>query len=132
MKLKKQLNEIKKEDDLYFNGCFWIVAESFKDILIGNFKLEGIRYLVNDDGDEISETPVKAKIHQNVWENNYKNNYKCSYMYFPRGRVSHYKGITYININPKINTPEIIDKIFEYYDLNKELLKEKKNLGNEK
>ena len=32
----KQLNEVRKEDDIYFSGAFWIIADSFRDILINN------------------------------------------------------------------------------------------------
>lgn len=116
---KHILNEVRKEDDIYYDGCFWITADSFSDILDGKGKLEGIKYAVNFEGDETSKTPRKEKVHQSVWEKEYKNKYNKEYTYFPRGRVSQYMGKTYININPKINIPYIIDKIFEFYDLNR-------------
>lgn len=113
----KALNEIKKEDDFYFNGCFWIKANSFVDILNGNFELIGTRFLVNDSGEEVNGTSVSSKTHQNVWEKEFKDKYAVGYTFYPRGRVQHYRGKTWININSNINLPKVIDKIFQYYDL---------------
>lgn len=113
------LKETRKEDDSYFEGAFWIVADSVHEMLIGNFEIVGERLPTSFEGVRNRDREVKLQTHQNLWNEyglNYKNN---SYDYYPRGRASVYKGKAYININSICNTPKIIDKIREYYCVDK-------------
>lgn len=114
-----KLKEVRKEDDYYYNGCFWVVANSYRDILMGNFTLISDKYLVDYEGNELLKTDKKSKIHQDIWNRKYKNTYGVDYTYYPRGRVSFYKGEYFINITPKINLPEIIDKITKEYEISR-------------
>lgn len=52
-----------------------------------------------------------------MWEKQFKDKCAVGYTFYPRGRVQHYHGKTWININNNINIPKVIDKIFQYYDL---------------
>ena len=45
-----QLNEVRKEDDLYFIGPFWIIGKSVEDINNGNFSLICEKFLINWGG----------------------------------------------------------------------------------
>ena len=47
----KILNEVRKEDDLYYTGAFWIVADSFSDIIKGNFRIVGNKILTDYNGE---------------------------------------------------------------------------------
>lgn len=109
------LKETRKEDDSYFEGAFWIIANSVHEMLIGNFEIVGERLLTSFDGVRNRDREIKLQTHQNLWSV-YKADYENKpYDYYPRGRVSVYKGKAYININSICNTPKIIDKIREYY-----------------
>ena len=41
------LNEVRKEDDLYYTGAFWIIADAFTDIIRGNFRIIGNKILTD-------------------------------------------------------------------------------------
>lgn len=114
----KVLHEVRKEDDYYYKGAFWIIADSVSDILTNNFNIEGSKILCSYEGklDRTRETR-KNETHESVWK--YlapKYNY-VSYNYYPRGRVEVYNGVAYININSILNNPNIIDKIRQMYEI---------------
>lgn len=113
------LKEVRIECGSYFAGAFWIVADSVHEMLIGNFEIVGERLPTSFEGVRNRDREVKLQTHQNLCNGyglNYKNN---SYDYYPRGRVSVYNGKAYININSICNTPKIIDRIREYYCVDK-------------
>lgn len=107
----------KLKDNFYWNGCFWITANSFKDILLGNFELLVDKYLVDENGNEIDKRKRRDKTHKNIWYSKYKDIYLQEYTYYPRGRVQVYDKTVFININPKINIPKVIDEIYKQFDL---------------
>lgn len=116
----KKINDVRREDDQYYEGCFWIIANTFEDIIKNKFNIEYSKYLVNYEGTPSSDISRKDKVHQTIWNNSLKYKYDGKdYTYYPRGRVTVYNGKTYINITPKINLPYVIDKIFEIYDLDR-------------
>ena len=120
MKMKvSRINEGRFEDELYFNGCFWIIADSYKDILEGNFSIDGLRYLVDVNGNEVEKTPKASKVHQRVWSSMNSKYPDKSWTYYPRGRVSIYDKKVYINLNSRINLPLVIQSIINYYGLDK-------------
>lgn len=53
------LDEVRKEDDIYYQGAFWIVSNSVKDIKRGNFKVEGIQIPCDYSGKYLKS--VKSK-----------------------------------------------------------------------
>lgn len=88
-------------------------------MLIGNFEIVGERLLTSFEGVCNRDRGIKLQTHKKLW-NEYGLDYKNKpYDYYPRGRVSVYNGKAYININSICNTPKIIDKIREYYCVDK-------------
>lgn len=114
-----RLKESRIEDELYFNGCFWIIADSYRNILLGDFLIDGLRYLVDINGVEKEKTSKSSKVHEKVWNTISANYNNVSWKYYPRGRVSIHNGEVFINLNSKINLPQVIDKVIEYYGLEK-------------
>lgn len=117
MKIVK-LNESRKEDDLYFQGAFWLKANTFKDIMLGKFELlVGSKLLSNYSGEYVNTNQSKNSLtHKKLWDNVSDGH---SWTYYPRSRVSIYNGIAYIHLNSKCNSPAIIDKIISEYCLDK-------------
>lgn len=117
----KVLQEVRKEDELYYEGPFWIIGDSFKDILKGNFKLVFEKYACNYDGNSYNDTPKNNRTHKYVWnllkDSHYVKDKNVDYTYYPRGRVGIYNGTAFININSKCNTPKIISNIINEYNL---------------
>lgn len=112
---------VRKEDDLYYQGPFWIIAESFKDILRGDFKIIGEKYVCNYDGNYTDDkTSKNQKTHKYLWNNKYKLQYnQDDYTFYPRGKVSIYQGTAFIHINSRCNIPKVIDKIINDYNISK-------------
>lgn len=114
---------IRKEDDLYYEGPFWIIGESIKDIYKGNFSLVGLAVEVDYKGDYLDSRLKKkgATAHSKLWATNeYKEwNTQFEYDYFPRGRVRICEGEVYLHINSKMNTPRIINAVIQEYNLHK-------------
>ena len=117
----KILHEVRKEDELYYQGAFWLIANSFADIMRGNFSLLGNKLVSDFDGNIYDNSSKNSRSHQNLWKNKYKSelNSDKDYTYYPRGRVAIYKGVAYIHINSKCNTPKIIDTIINEYNIGK-------------
>lgn len=119
MKFKK-LNETKVEDDLYFKGPFWVIANSISDVLLGNCYPIGDKHLCTYEG-ELNRTRSTRKFetHETVWETMKHEYNNVSYKYYPGGRVEVYKGVAYININSILNTPKIIDTVRKEFGIEK-------------
>ena len=123
------LREIRKENDLYYQGAFWIEADSVIDIFRGNFSLIGIKLESDYNGNYLNLQRSKSSLtHSRIWKellNNLSNidfthKYKDEdYTYLPRGRVSIYNGIAFIHLNSKMNIPKVINKIVDEYNLHK-------------
>ena len=118
--MKKLVVGTRKEDELYYQGPFWIIADSFKDIHRGKFKLIGEQLLTDFSGNYINDVTSKSqKTHKKVWEV-YKSQYKdVDYTFYPRGRVAIYEGTAFIHINSKCNIPSVINAITDMYHLDK-------------
>ena len=124
----KVLNEIRKEDDNYFCGPFWIIANSFGDILGGNFQLESIKYLCDFSGNLINdETSKSQKTHEKIWKSLKPKYNGVGWKYYPRGRVMilpiygdnktfKFYDVT-VYIDKCIDTPEIRDYIEDEFRL---------------
>ena len=110
----------RKEDELYYQGPFWIIADSFKDILRGNFELLGEKLESDYNGNYIGQATSKSqKTHKKVWEKHSSKYNGVSYTYYPRGRVAIYQGIAFIHLNSRCNTPNVVDTIVRSYNLDK-------------
>lgn len=116
-----KITEVRKEDDLYYQGAFWIVANSFKDIMHGQFSLIGNKIPTDFNGNYLEEiTSKRALTHKKIWKEQYQKDYEGkSYTYFPRGRVGINNGTAYINVNSKCNTPNVINAVINEYNLSK-------------
>lgn len=118
----KVLHEIRKEDDMYFNGVFWVVADSVKDVLKGNFKLIGKKFPVNFEGEYYTKQPAKFMTHKHIWEDEFADKYNnVSFNYYPRLRCNVYQGQVFVNLHSLTNLPKVIDAITKecnYYKLN--------------
>ena len=108
IKESMQLNEVKKEDDLFFQGPFWVVGDSVIDIKNGNYTIEDYKVPCAFNGDILND---ENKTHSQIKPDDY--------MYYPRGRVGVYKGNAFININSILNQPDIINDIIDIFNLKK-------------
>ena len=115
-----QLNEIRKEDDLYLIGPFWLIGESVDNILNGNFIILSERFLADFEGNVIHRVPKAQFTHKGTWEMKYKNFYGVDYNYFPRGRISQKEGKAYLNIPDSINNPLITERLKKEFDIKKD------------
>lgn len=132
-----ELNEVRKEDDYYLNGNYWIIANSVSDILKGQYEIMGSKHYVDYSGKVVDESDYYTT-HQQAWNALYKDKYNVEYTYYPRGRVTLYKGKLYINTHSLVSNGNIIGDVLEYYDLaNKfklsdiEIVCNDKQIGNE-
>lgn len=115
------INEVRKEDELYFQGPFWIISESQIEINRGNFEIIGERIPVDYTGNYVNGLTGKKGVtaHKYIWDR-YKSNYgNVEYNYFPRGRVRIVSGNVFIHLNSKVNTPRVINAIIKFYGLEK-------------
>lgn len=111
----KILKEVRKEDNNYFEGSFWIIADSVDKLLCGDFNIIGQKELTTYEGIRNRDRNVKLLTHKQLWDSYKKNYNNVYYDYYPRGRVSVYNGKAYININSICNTPKVIDSILSFY-----------------
>lgn len=102
-----RLNEVRKEEDLYFKGPFWVKGESIDAIKMGSFTIEDYKVPCDFDGNIIQGEDLT---HSQI---------KTDFDYYPRGRVGIYKGTAYINIHSILNQPDIIDEVINIFNLSK-------------
>lgn len=117
--MNKKLLEVKKEDDLYFQGAFWIVGKSLSDIKDGNFKIViGSKIISDYYGDYVSGVGYKKSelTHKNLW-NDVSDGH--TWNYYPRGRVAIDQGTAYIHLNSDCSTDKIRDAIIREYGVDK-------------
>ena len=118
--MKREIVASRKEDELYYQGPFWIVADTFKDVHRGRFIIIGDKLLCDYHGNYIDDTTSKSsKTHKRIWQE-YQSQYNdVDYTYYPRGRVSIYEGAAFIHLNSKCNIPYVINAITEMYNIGK-------------
>lgn len=116
----KFLNEVRKEDDLYFEGIFWVIADSVEEIYNGNYNIISEKFAVDYNGNLHADFDKANWTHQDVWNNKYAKDYSnVSYKYYPRGRVVIRNGKYWINVPKEIYLPDIIDNIVTEFNLGK-------------
>lgn len=114
------LKEVRKEDDLYYQGAFWLIGNSVKDIKTGNSFILGNKLSCDFNGKYLVAIESKnALSHKRIWTEFSADYNNVPYNYYPRGRVSIYNGTAYIHIHHLFNQPDIIDKIISEYNLKK-------------
>lgn len=113
-----KLDEARKEDELYYEGPFWIKADTYRDMQRGNFELIAYKILVNYNGDPREPYNKREFTHKKLWARDFSDS-GFEYYHYPRGRVNIYKGIVYINLHSKCNTPKVINRIIKEYKLEK-------------
>lgn len=115
------LTVLRKEDDLYFQGDFWINGNSVKEIKRGRFEVIGITLPCDFSGKYVSDIgrSKSSLTHKRLWSEYAKELSDKPFNYLPRGRVSIYNGIAFIHLNSLFNQPYIIDAIVEKYCIDK-------------
>ena len=115
--------EMRKEDDLYLVGPFWIIGKSVEEINKGNFELLApTKVLVNYDGDYATRVPKSEFLHKFLW-NKYKSKYNnVEYNFYPRGRISFNSEDkkTWINIPKGLNESLILEALKKEYDIKRD------------
>lgn len=116
----KCAKETRKDEDLYYQGAFWIIGESVRAIKQGKFTIVGAKLPCDFDGNYLQKYASKnALTHKRLWQD-FNRDYKDKpYNYFPRGRVAIYKGIAYIHLHSLFNQPTIVDAVTREYSLGK-------------
>lgn len=105
-----KLNEVRKEDDLYFEGPFWIISPSMEELNKGNFTILSNQYLVDFYGKLVLPLTRYQSTHEYIWNSKYKDSFGVHpYNYYPRGRVVFKEGKVYLNI-PKGLPDDLIKK----------------------
>lgn len=115
-----QLVEMRKEEDFYFEGPFWITANSLQEIREGKFKILAERYLVDFYGKPVSKVEPSKSTHKYIWETKYQEVLRVDYNYFPRGRVVFREGHLYLNIPQGLPLNEIQAPILQAFDYRRE------------
>lgn len=117
----KPATEVRKEDDLYFVGPFWIVGNSLKEIFKGNYKILSEKSLYTYDGLPVKKVSPSNFTHKGIWEKKYKLLYNnVDFDYYPRGRVSEKEGKSFLNIPETLNKDFLIKALQKEYDLKTE------------
>ena len=105
-----KLNEVRKEDDLYFEGPFWIISPSMEELNRGNFTILSNQNLVDFYGKPVLPLTRYQSTHEYIWNSKYKDSFGVHpYNYYPRGRVVFKDGKVYLNI-PKGLPDDLIKK----------------------
>lgn len=116
----KRIVATRKGDEIYYQGPFWIISDSFKDIHRGNFELLGEHLASDWSGNYVDNRSSKSqKTHKKLWDR-YKLQFNdVDYTFYPRGRVAIYEGTAFIHLNSRCNVPQVIDAVIQSYELDK-------------
>ena len=114
----KSATEVRKEDDLYFVGPFWIIGNSLKEIFKGNYKILSEKFLYTYDGLPVKKVSPSNFTHKGIWEKKYKLLYNnIDFDYYPRGRVSEKEGKSFLNIPETLNKDFLIKALQKEYNI---------------
>ena len=109
--LEKAATEVRKEDNLYFEGVFWVVADTFEDILNGNFELVSEKFPVDYAGVRQHKFDKNFWSHKDIWEKKYQSKYGVGYKYYPRGRIVVRNGKAWMNMHSDIYLQQVVDAV---------------------
>lgn len=110
--------EVRKEDDLYLVGPFWIIGDSLEDIYTGKYKILSEKFLYTYEGRPLKRVLPSEFTHKGIWEKKYKPLYKnVDFDYYPRGRVSEKEGKSFLNIPETLNKDFLIEALRKEYDV---------------
>lgn len=114
------LTETRKEDDIYYQGPFWIFAESQQKIQEGVFEIKGEKIPVDYEGNYLITGLIRkgSTSHSSLWSK-YQDAPNRNYTYYPRGRVRIVQGKVYIHLNSKVHTPRVVNAIVDFYGLSR-------------
>ena len=113
------LSEVRKEDDYYYKGAFWVIADSVPDILVGKFTIDGSKILCSYEGKlDRTRATRKNETHESVWNELSSKYGNVPYNYYPRGRVEIAHGKATVYLSPHINIADIQNWIIDKFNLN--------------
>lgn len=112
---------VRKEDEVYYQGAFWIVGNSVRNIKRGNFDIVGVQLPCDYQGTYLEDVGSKNSLsHKNLWNRKIKHEVNPDVSFdYPRGRVAIYRGQAWIHLHSLFNQSNIIDTIVEMYNLHK-------------
>ena len=65
---------VRKEDDIYYQGAFWIVGDSVDAIKRNNFEIVGLQLPCDYDGNYLETVGSKSSLtHSKLWDNKFKD-----------------------------------------------------------
>lgn len=116
-----RLDEIRKEDDIYYQGAFWIKGDSINNIKKGQFEIIGVELPCDYNGQYVNLFGKSKNdlTHKKLWPEYAMELKNEPFNYLPRGRVSIYNGIAFIHLNSLFNQPNIIDAVVNKYCISK-------------
>lgn len=115
-----KLNEVRREDDLYFEGPFWIISPSMEELNKGNFTILSNQYLVDFYGKPVLPLTRYQSTHEYIWNSKYKDSFGVHpYNYYPRGRVVFKDGKVYLNIPKGLPDDLIQEAVSDKFDYKK-------------
>lgn len=106
-------NLIKELIVILYQGYFWIIGESKKEIRKGNFHLLGQKLPCDENGKSYRGQLLN---HCQLFSK-FSNKLNNQLDYYPRGKVIIYSGRAFILISDSIKCPAVLDRIKELYNL---------------
>lgn len=118
----KSANEVRKEDNLYLIGPFWIVGNSIEEINQGNFTILAEKFLVDFQGNYVNRVPKSQFTHAGIWKTKYERSYNREYDYYPRGRIAAQGNQLTVNLPRGLNESLIIARLAKEFDFDSTLV----------
>ena len=100
-----------------YSGLFWIIADSFEEILNGNFQLAAEKYAVDEQGKPREAVSPERKSHKYIWDERFKEKYGHSYKYYPRGSVVAGNKRAYMNMHSDTYLSQVVDAVTREFEL---------------
>lgn len=112
--------ETRRDEDIYYQGAFWIKGDSVLSIKRGKFELIGEKLPCTFSGEYLDYFGSQKQLtHKKLWFKYASELSDKGYTYLPRGRVSIYNGVAFIHLNSLFNQPNIVDAVIKMYGIEK-------------